>query len=269
VYPAAAAVTAPDTDQLPAYLLFYEAVAQAQLAAWLPRGRHTIVDVSGPHGPGAELAARAGHMVLRVMDGPAASRTDPGADQTGADRTGPDRTPPASGKTRPGAVVPLIADPSRLPFLRDGCADAVIAEDRALSTQLAGEAMIAEIARILRPGGRVLACVDSLMLGMSVLAGQHHWAHLVDLPHAEVVLVPWPDGSITRCYGPDQARELFSGAGLTVRSIRPRTVLGESVVTHVLRRAPRSLPALVRAELAARSDESMGTQLLISATKRR
>ena len=66
---------------------------------------------------------------------------------------------------------------------------------------------------MLRPGGRVLACVDSLMLGMAVLAEQHHWAHLVDLPHAEVVLVPWPDGTITRCYGLDQARELFAGRG--------------------------------------------------------
>jgi hypothetical protein len=53
-----------------------------------------------------------------------------------------------------------------------------------------------------------------------------------------------------------------------VKSIRPRTMLGESVVTHVLRRAPLSLPRLVRAELAAKSDESMGTQLLISAAKR-
>ena len=58
---AAAAVSTPDTEQLPAYLLFHQAVAQAQLAAWLPRGRRTIVDVSGPRGPGAELAARAGH----------------------------------------------------------------------------------------------------------------------------------------------------------------------------------------------------------------
>ena len=271
----AAAATRPGTDQLPAYFLFHHAVAQAQLAAWLPRGRRTIVDVSGPRGPGAELAARAGHRVLRVIDGTPASRRDAGAEWTdvrGMSEEGRKRhkgVPAASQKVPPGAVVPLIADPSRLSFLRDGCADAVIAEDRALSTQLAAEAMIAEIARVLRPGGRVLACVDSLMLGMSVLAGQHHWAHLVDLPHAEVVLVPWPDGTITRCYGPDQARELFSGAGLTVRSIRPRTMLGESVVNLVLRRAPRSLPSLVRAELAAKSDESMGTQLLISATKRR
>jgi hypothetical protein len=116
---------------------------------------------------------------------------------------------------------------------------------------------------------RVIACVDSLVLGMAVLADQHHWAHLVDLPHAEVVLVPWPDGMITRCYGPDQARELFDGAGLRVNWIRSRTVLSESMVTHWLRRDPGGLPKLVRAELAARSDESLGAQLVISASKPR
>jgi hypothetical protein len=163
----------------------------------------------------------------------------------------------------------VIGDSSRLTFLSDGCADGVIADDRALSVHLAAEAMIAEIARVLRPGGRVLACVDSLVLGMAVLADQHHWAHLVDLPHAEVVLVPWPDGTITRCFGPDQARELFSGAGLRVNWIRSRTVFSESVVTHWLRRDPGGLPKLVRAELAARSDESLGAQLVISASKPR
>ena len=163
----------------------------------------------------------------------------------------------------------MIADSSRLTFLADGCADGVIADDRALSVHLAAEAMIAEIARVLRPAGRVLACVDSLVLGMAVLADQHHWAHLVDLPHAEVVLVPWPDGTITRCFGPDQARELFSGAGLRVNWIRSRTVFSESVVTHWLRRDPGGLPKLVRAELAARSDESLGAQLVVSASKPR
>ena len=167
-------------------------------------------------------------------------------------------------------MVTLIADPSRLSFLRDGCADDVIAEDRALSTQLAAEAMIAEIARVLRPGGRVLACVDSLVLGMAVLADQHHWAHLVDLPHAEVVLVPWPDGTITRCYGPDQARELFSGAGLTVNWIRPRTVLSESMVTHVLRRdAAQPAQAWSAPSWPPSPMSRLGAQLLISATKRR
>jgi hypothetical protein len=272
VHHAASAITAPDTDHLPAYRQFHDAVARAQLAAWLPRGRHLIVDVSGPRASAAELAALAGHQVLRVID------ATTGADAAWTDerrrsgeggqrlerRPGGERDNRASAKMQRGKI---LADSSRLSFLPDGCADEVIAEDRALSTHLAAEAMIAEIARVLRPAGRVLACVDSLVLGMAVLADQHHWAHLVDLPHAEVVLVPWPDGTITRCYGPDQVRELFSGAGLTVNWIRPRTVFSESMVTHVLRRDPASLPRLVRAELAARSDESVGAQLVISAVK--
>ena len=220
---AASAITAPDTGQLPVYWQFHEAVTRAQLTEWLPTGRHLLVDVSGPRGPGAELAAKAGHTVLRVLDGARQER--------------PTRT---RGRT-PGKIVPVIADSSRLTFLGDGCADGVIADDRALSVYLAAEAMIAEIARVLRPAGRVIACVDSLVLGMAVLADQHHWAHLVDLPHAEVVLVPWPDGRITRCYGPDQARELFTGAGLRVNWIRSRTVFSESVVTHWLRRDPGGL----------------------------
>ena len=81
--------------------------------------------------------------------------------------------------------------------------------------------------------------------------------------------MPWPDGTITRCFGPDQARELFTGAGLQVNWIRARTVLAESVVTHWLRRDPGGLPKLLRAELAAKSDGSLGAQLVISARKPR
>jgi hypothetical protein len=284
VHHAASAITAPDTDHLPAYWQFHDAVARAQLLAWLPRRRHLIVDVSGPRSPGAELAAAAGHKVLRVIDGTTASQRAADAARTprepkgaaptgrrsdeGATREGGASGAPGDEREGRASGAKILADSSRLSFLPDGCADEVIAEDRALSTHLAAEAMIAEIARVLRPAGRVLACVDSLVLGMAVLADQHHWAHLVDLPHAEVVLVPWPDGTITRCYGPDQARELFNGAGLTVKWVRPRTVFSESMVTHVLRRDPASLPKLVRAELAARSDESLGAQLVISASKR-
>jgi SAM-dependent methyltransferase len=285
---AASAITAPDTGQLPAYWQFHEAVTRAQLTEWLPTGRHLLVDISGPRGPGAELAAKAGHTVLRVLDpagwaggvwgggqplpggygGRVAPREQGGS---GGDRSPRKAAPGGSEGDRfpRGHIVPVIADSSRLTFLADGCADGVIADDRALSVYLAAEAMIAEIARVLRPAGRVIACVDSLVLGMAVLADQHHWAHLVDLPHAEVVLVPWPDGRITRCYGPDQARELFTGAGLRVNWIRSRTVFSESVVTHWLRRDPGGLHKLVRAELAARSDESLGAQLVISASKPR
>ncbi|MGO8889694.1 MAG: methyltransferase [Streptosporangiaceae bacterium] len=281
---AASAITAPDTDQLPVYWQFHEAVTRAQLTEWLPSGRHLLVDVSGPRAPGAELAAKAGHTVIRVIEASGTGSAAPeapsgsGSPRRGAegvlggkvspqDRGVPGGRPP--GPAQHPRIVPVIADSSRLTFLADGCADGVIADDRALSVHLAAEAMIAEIARVLRPGGRMLACVDSLVLGMAVLADQHHWAHLVDLPHAEVVLVPWPDGTITRCFGPDQARELFTGAGLRVNWIRSRTVFSESVVTHWLRRDPGGLPKLVRAELAARSDESLGAQLVISASKPR
>jgi SAM-dependent methyltransferase len=283
---AASAITAPDTDQLPVYWQFHEAVTRAQLTEWLPSGRHFLVDVSGPRAPGAELAARAGHTVLRVIEGSRATPAapgepgGPGSPRRGAeevlgekvspqDRGGLGGSPPRGQQSQRGRIVPVIADSSRLTFLSDRCADGVIADDRALSVHLAAEAVIAEIARVLRPGGRVLACVDSLVLGMAALAEQNHWAHLVDLPHAEVVLVPWPDGTITRCFGPDQARELFTGAGLRVNWIRSRTVFSESVVTHWLRRDPDGLPKLVRAELAARSDESLGAQLVISASKPR
>jgi hypothetical protein len=304
---AASAITAPDTEHPSAYWQFHAAVARAQLTQWLPTGRHLLVDVSGPRGPGAQMAARAGHTVLRVLDarlGPfapppdTAARRDDGrrdderrddgsrgdgsrGDGSRGDGSRDDgrrgegrrgngyRGDGSRGEGRRGKIVPVIADSSGLTFLADGCADGVIADDRALSMHLAAEAMIAEIARVLRPAGRVIACVDSLVLGMAVLADQHHWAHLVDLPHAEVVLVPWPDGRITRCYGPDQARELFSGAGLRVNWIRPRTVLSESVVTHWLRRDPNGLAKLVRAELSARTDESLGAQLVISASKPR
>lgn len=256
MHDAASAITAPDIDHPPAYRLFRDAVARAQLAAWLPRERHVLVDVSGPHAPSAELAARAGHTVLRVTDNWPDGRVPPR----------PEAAP--AGQPVAGRIFRLVADSARLSFLADGCADGIIADDRALSTHLAAETMVAEMARVLRPAGRVLACVDSLVLGMTVLAHQHHWAHLVDLPHAEVVLVPWPDGTITRCYGPDQARELFVGAGLEVNWIRPRTVFSESVVSHVLQGDPAGLPGLVRAELAAGSDESLGAQLVISARKR-
>ena len=46
-------------------------------------------------------------------------------------------------------------------------------------------------------------------------------------------------------------------------------MFSESVVTHWLRRDPDGLSKLVRAELAARSDESLGAQLVISASKPR
>ena len=182
---------------------------------------------------------------------------------------------PARTGSPPGRITSVVAEPGSLAFLADSCADGVIAEDGALSRQLMSEDLAGEIARVLRPGGEVLACVDSLVLGMAILAEQHHWAELTDVPHAEVVLVPWPDGTITRCFGAGQLNDLLTEAGLEVTWIRPRTVLSPSMVDHVLGRDPGALARLVKAELSAGQDrlagaspdESFGISLLAAARK--
>jgi SAM-dependent methyltransferase len=230
------------------YWRFHRAVATAQLAAWLPLGRQLLVDISGPHARCAAQAARAGHNVLRVDAEPA-----PG---TAGRRPGPG-----------GALATVRADPGSLRFLADGCADGVIADDRTLSRYIAAEYLAAEIARVLRPGGRLLASVDSLVLGMAILAEQRHWAELTDLPSAEVLLIPWPDGTFTRCYGSQHLKDLCAEAGLRPGVIRPRTVLSPSMVTRVLNRDPKAMARLVRAELTAEADESVGIQLVVTARK--
>jgi SAM-dependent methyltransferase len=176
---------------------------------------------------------------------------------------------PVSGYETNGRLSTVSAEGTGLEFLPDGCADGVIAENRTLSRRLAAEEVVTEIARVLRPGGRVLACVDSLTFGMALLAEQHRWPHLVDVPNADVVLIPWPDGTITRCYGAEQLRELFTGCGLEVSWIRPRTVLSPRTVGYLLARDPSSFGKLVNAELRARADDSVGAQLIASCVKRR
>jgi SAM-dependent methyltransferase len=239
---------------LTAYWRFQRAVAAAQLSAWLPRSSQLLVDISGSRSPGAVQAAAAGHVVLRV----AAAR--------------PEFPAMIHARVGRGRIATVVADAGNLSFLADGCADGVIADDSVLSRHLVAEDVAAEIVRVLRPGGRLFACVDSLVLGMAILAEQHHWAQLTDLPHAEVVLIPWPDGTITRCFGTQHFSDLLTEAGLEVSWIRPRTVLSPSTVDHVLRRDPRSITRLIRAELGAVTDdidgdESFGIYLLATARK--
>jgi len=238
-----------DTGPAASYPRFYAAVAHAQLTSWLPGGRRFLIDISGPGARTAEVAACAGHSVLRVVD------------------PGTPVPPPAAAYEVTGRLSTVTADGSGLAFLPDGCADGVIAEDRTLSLRLGAEDLVSEIARVLRPGGQVLACVDSLTFGMALLAEQHRWPHLVDVPNADVVLIPWPDGTITRCYGAEQLRELFTGSGLEVSWIRPRTALSPQTVAYLLARDPSSFGELVNAELHARSDDSVGKQLIISAAR--
>jgi SAM-dependent methyltransferase len=257
----AASTTSPLTvlgsGSLTAYWRFQRAVVAAQLHAWLPPRGRILVDISGPQSSVASQAAAAGYSVLQVMPRlPAVPERQAGqwAGRPGVQKQMP-RVPAARSvhrrRTSSGRLIRVVADSANLAFLADGSVDGVIADDGALSRHLMAEDVAAEIARVLRPGGQLLACVDSLVLGMSILAEQHHWAELTDLPQAEVVLVPWPDGRITRCFGPEQLVDLLTEAGLEVSWIRPRTLLSPSMVDHVLRKDPSAIMRLVRAELAA------------------
>lgn len=283
----AASTTSPLTvlgsSSLTAYWRFQRAVVAAQLQAWLPPRGRILVDISGPQSSVASQAATAGYTVLQVLPRFPSAAEPPGPGHPApADpaRGEPARGDPVLGDPVPGRparlgvprtltvrgvhrrrspagrLVRVVADSANLSFLADGSVDGVIADDGALSRHLMAEDVAAEIARVLRPGGQLLASVDSLVLGMSILAEQHHWAELTDLPQAEVVLVPWPDGRITRCFGPDQLVDLLTEAGLEVSWIRPRTVLSPSMVDHVLRKDPSAIMRLVRAELAAGAEEA-------------
>jgi SAM-dependent methyltransferase len=246
-----------DAEPLSTYWRFYRAVAAAQLARWLPRRPARVLDLSGPRAWCAVQAAAAGHTVIELHTRPdgaaagAAAGAAPGA------------------KPDTGRVHPVVAEAGRLSFLPADSMDAVIAEDRVLSRQLVTEETVAEIARVLRPGGRMLLCVDSLVLGMAILAEQNYWAHLSDVPRAEVVLIPWPNGIITRCFWVEELRQLLLEADLEVEWIRPRTALSPSTVEHVLSAAPGELSRLVRTELTTPiGAESVGIHLIASAIKR-
>lgn len=245
-------LTVEGLDSLTSYWRFYRRVAAAQRARWLPRPPARVLDLSGPDSASAAQAAAAGHRVLLVRD-----------PET------PERSPAAVRPQSGGSLTTVRADAtSSLSFLSDGTIDAVVADDRALSRHLLAEMLVPELTRVLRPGGRVIASADSLMFGMAMLAGQQYWAQLSDVPSAEVVLIPWPDGTFTRCFGAEQLRELFSDAGLEVEWIRPRTMLSPSTVESVLTDDPEALRRLVRAELqASRADESVGIHLVVSARR--
>jgi len=174
------------------------------------------------------------------------------------------------GADPPGALRNVVGDARSLDWFAPASFDAVLAEGRALSFCLATESTLEEIHRLLRPGGQLLLCVDSLLLGLARLAEQHRWAELSDVPRADVVLVPAEDGTITRCFWPEELKAVLTSAGLEVDWVRPRTVLSVEAVKRALAADMASFPTLVRTEVelaAEREGESIGIHLIASARR--
>jgi SAM-dependent methyltransferase len=233
-----------------AYWTFYEEVAARQVAAWAPEQPSRVLDLSGGRSRFAGQLVEAGHEVVHVCASPVAVDVGPDA---------------------PGRLLRVLADARRLGWLADASVDAVLAESRALSMCLATEVTVADLRRVLRPGGRLLLVVDSLQLGLARLAEQGRWAELADVPSADVVLVPGPDGAISRCFAPDELVALLTDAGLEVAWVRPRTVLTPASVERALARGGRTaLQTLTTTELQlaeTREGDSPCLHLVVSARR--
>lgn len=237
----------PEADS--SYWTFYNEVAAAQLAAWLPDAPGRVLDLSGCARFAGQLAA-AGHDVVLVQNGQAPS------------------PPSFSG---PGRLLSVVAETRHLEWLRTDSVDLVLAESRVLSMCLAAEITVEQLGRVLRPGGRMLLVVDSLTLGLARLADQGRWAELADVPSADLVLVPDVDGTITRCFWPEELTELLQTAGFEVDWVRTRSVLTPATVESALAQGGQAaLRTLVRTELALaveREGDATGLHLVASARR--
>lgn len=226
-----------------------------QLVEWLPTDPQTVLDLSVQSPRLLGLMIQRGHLVVHAE---ARSRRL-------------DIVPVADRDTSGGCVLPVRADPRSPDWLGDDTVDLVVAEGGVLSRALAAELTLEALHRVLRPGGRILLSVDSLVAGLSRLADQGRWAELADVPAADVVLVPGPGGSVSRCFWPEELHALLTGCGFDVEWIRPRTVLAEETVTRALAGEPAQLDSMVETELALaarRQGESIGNRLVASARKR-
>ena len=227
---------------------FLAEVARAALDEWLPPSPSHILDLSHDYAQLVGLMVARGHTVVHADPHAMVPEVGPADGQLSAVR----------GDTR------------SLDWLADGTVDVVVAEGGTLSEALAAELTIEDLHRVLRPGGRLLLCVESLVSGLSRLADQGCWAELADVPAADVVLVPAPDGSVIRCFWPEELHAMLGDAGFRVEWVRPRTVLSEQTVVHALRVDPGQLDSLVATELALsrrRQGESIGAQLVASAVR--
>ncbi|HEX4015551.1 MAG TPA: methyltransferase domain-containing protein [Frankiaceae bacterium] len=249
----AALLEESDADPYPA---FAATVALRQLAQWLPLTPVSVLDLSLPLPDASagfdsrvsDVVMAAGHRVVSVSRG---------APEGAARR-----------HSRPS----VVGDPRSLTWIRSESVDAIVAEGGALSDSLATEDTLRDIARILRPGGRLLASADSLVLGLARLAEQNRWPELADAPAADVVLAPDPEheGNFFRYFAPDDLAELLTGCGLEVEWVRPRTALPAAAIRRTLLSEPDSMGDLVLSELslaAEQAGEAHGARLVVSGRK--
>lgn len=232
-----------------AYWAFHDEVASRQVAAWAPTEPSRVLDLSGTRTGFAAQLVLAGHEVIHLCRSASTEVPDHG----------------------PGRLLAVRADGDSLDWLASESVDAVLAESRTLSSTLATEVVVAELRRVLRPGGRLLVVVESLVLGLARLAEQGRWAELADVPSADVVLIPGENGSVTRCFGPEELREMLLSAGFAVEWVRPRTALTPTVVERALDEGGRATFArLVESELALQPTgerDDAGLYLAASARK--
>jgi hypothetical protein len=230
---------------------FVAEVRTQHLAEWLPTEPSVILDLSRGCPGLLGLMIEAGHTVVHADLQP--RRPDIG------------RSDPSGGR-----LLQVHADPLTPDWLADSSLDAIVAEGCTLSSALAAELTLERLCAALRPGGRMLLCVDSLVAGLAHLAETGRWAELADVPAADVVLIPGDAGRITRCFWPEELSGILTAAGFEVDWIRPRAVLTDETLIRALRQDSAQLDSLVATELALevrRQSESIGTQLLVSARR--
>jgi hypothetical protein len=91
------------------------------------------------------------------------------------------------------------------------------------------------------------------------------------VPRADVVLVPNEDGTVSRCFGPDELQELLREAGFVVDWLRPRTVLSPTFVQRALAEGgDETLDLLVRTECdlaVERENDADVLHLVVSARR--
>ncbi|HET6817737.1 MAG TPA: methyltransferase domain-containing protein [Mycobacteriales bacterium] len=223
-------------------------VTRQQVAEWLPTEPQLLLDLSPSCPRLLDLMIQRGHTVLHAVPEPERLGALP---------------------SRPGRLHRLRADGRSLEWVADSSVDGVVAEGGCLSTAPAAELTLEHIARVLRPGGRLLMSVDSLVAGLARLADQGRWAELADVPSADVVLVPEGE-SVTRCFWPEELHGMLAESGFDVEWIRPRTVLADETVTHALVADPGKLGSLVELELSLarrRAGEAIGSRLVASAVR--